>query len=119
MTMTLPTSLFVSEKVHAREVKLADGTHCVLYFKELPAVAFKTFNRVQTSANVQEQDTSMPLLISMSLCAPDGTLALTFERACELKLEAAKEIFNAVLDVNGFGAKKEAGSAESNVSGTS
>ena len=117
--MTLPTSLFVSAQVQGREVTLADGTTHVLFFKELPAVTFKTYSRLQASTDQQDQDTCMARLIAESLCDEEGKRAMTFEQACQLRLDAATAIFQAVLDVNGLSGKKGDRSPGASASGTS
>ena len=117
--MTLPTSLFVSAQVQGREVTLSDGTTHVLFFKELPAVTFKTYSRVQASTDPQERDTCMARLIAESLCDTEGKPALSFEQACQLRLDATTAIFQAVLDVNGLGGKKGDRSPGASASGTS
>jgi len=117
--MNLPTSLFVDETVHAREVTLPNGEVHVLYFKELPSVVFKTYNRVQTSANPQDQDTSMARLIAEGVVTPEGGPAMSFEQACKLKLSASTAIFAALLDVNGLSGKKAERSTAESASGTS
>ena len=117
--MTLPTSLFVSAQVQGREVTLPNGETHVLFFKEVPAVTFKAFNRLQTSDKPEEQDSAMALLISESMCDDEGKRALTFGQACQLRLDATTAIFKAVLDVNGRGEKKESSSPGASASGTS
>lgn len=114
----LPTSFFASAQVHAREVTLGDGSVHVLYFKELPAAAFRTHSRMQTSADTDQQDTGMFWLIAQGLSEADGQPALTFEQACQLKLEPAKAIFQTLLEVNGLAGKKEDRSPGASVSGT-
>jgi hypothetical protein len=98
-------SLFVSDVVHEREVKLPDGTVHTLHFKEIPAVEFRKFYNAEQSKDEDVQAASMARLIASSLCDPDGKASLTLAQAKKLKTVAMNAIAAAVMEVNGFGAK--------------
>ena len=97
----LDKSFFVSTELQEREVKLADGSKHVLYFKELPAIEFRRFALAEQSENENVKAASVAKLIAASLCDADGKLSITFEQALNLKASAMNSIFEAMLEVNG------------------
>lgn len=106
--MGLPSALFVSSEVHAREVELPDGSKHTLHFKELPAVDFRKFQLAEMSDDDEVKAHSMARLIAASVVEPDGKPALDFKRASTLKPEMADKLVGVILEVNGFGKKKPA-----------
>jgi hypothetical protein len=106
--MALPDSLFVSATLQTRLVKMPDGSHVELHFRELPAVEFRRFQLAEGSDNDDVRAASISRLIVASLASPDGTPALTLADAARLKGSAANAILAAILDVNGFAEKKSA-----------
>lgn len=117
--MSLSASLFVSDTLHAREVKLPDGSVHTLHFRELPAVEFRKFYRAEQSDDDAKQSGSMASLIAACLCEPDGKPAITIKKALTLNAAATNAIMAAILEVNGF-SKGEAGnpSAPEQMSGS-
>lgn len=112
-------SFFVSTDVHEREITLADGTKHSLHFKEVPAAEFRRYYKAEQSEDEAVFGGSMARLIAASLCEPDGKPSLTYEKALSLKVGVATALFQAVLDVNGFGApKKDSPSEMTTGSGT-
>jgi hypothetical protein len=105
--MALPSSLFVSSEVQSREVDLPDGNKHTLYFKALPAVEFRKFQLAEFSNDDDVKAQSMSRLIASSLCESDGKLALTIKDAERLHPLAANSLVTAILDINGFGQKKD------------
>ena len=105
----LDESLFVSDAVHERPIELPDGKKHVLHFKELPATAFRAYHLAEKSEDAEVRATAVARLIAASLCNPDGSPAMTFERACKLKPAPASAMLQAVLNVNGFGAAAKNG----------
>lgn len=103
----LSESLFVSASLHERTVKLPDGSEHVLHFKELPAVAFRAFHLAEQSKDEDVQAGSMAKLIAASLCNPDGSAALAYEKALTLKPGAANALVREILSINGLGAKEK------------
>ena len=105
----LNESFFVSEKVIEKEVTLSDGTSHKLYFKELPALEFRKFYIAEQSKDEDVQDAAMAKLVAASLCEPDGKPAITVKKALKLNGSALTAIFEAIIQVNGFGvdAKKD------------
>ena len=99
----LHESLFVSDRVHERTVKLPDGAEHALHFKELPASEFRRFHLAETANDEEKKIASMAMLIASSLCEPDGKPAITVKKAMQLTASAANAIVEAVLEVNGFG----------------
>lgn len=101
----LNESLFVSDKVIAKEVELPDGTKHTLYFKQLSAVDFRKYIMAEQSNDEKVKAESTAKLICMSMCNEDGTQALPFAQALKLNVAATTAIVSAVLEVNGFGAE--------------
>lgn len=102
----LDKSLFVSDEIHEREIKLADGTTHTLHFKELPAGEFRRFALANDSDDMQDRIDSMPRLIAESVVTPDGQKAITLEQAKQLKPEPMLAIFGAIQEINS-GTKKK------------
>jgi hypothetical protein len=100
----LDESLFVSDQIIERKVKLADGNEHTLYFKELPATEFRKFYIAEQSTDEDVQSSSMARLVAASLVEPDGKPAITLKKALSLKGSALTGIVDAILQVNGFGA---------------
>lgn len=117
--MGLPSNLFVSSAIHEREVKLPDGSVHKLHFKELPAIEFRKFQLAEASDDDEVRASSMTKLIVGSLCEPDGKPAITLKEAAKLNSPAANALVAAILDVNGFGEKKDSQAETANGSGTS
>lgn len=96
----LPDSIFAGSELHARQVDL--GTQVVeLWFKELPAVEFIRYHALTTSDNDDLRAGAAAKLISQSLVNPDGTQAMSHDKALTLKTKPLNAIFTAVLEVNG------------------
>lgn len=98
---------FVSTEVHARKVKLADGSEHDLHFRELPSSEFRRFHLAESSDDEDVRISSMAKLIAASLCEVDGKPAITVKQALQLKPAAANALIDAVLSVNGM--KPDAG----------
>lgn len=113
-------SFFVGNDVHEREITLADGSKHILHFKEVPAAEFRRYYKAESSEDEAVFAGSMARLIAASVCEPDGKPALTYEKAQKLKVNVMTALFQAVLDVNGFGvSKKESSPSEASpTSGT-
>jgi hypothetical protein len=101
----IDAALFVSDKVHEKQVTLPDGSTHALYFKELPAVEFRKFAIAESSEDEAVQANSMAKLIAASLCEPDGKPAITLKDAQRLTASAMTAIAAAIMEVNGFSAK--------------
>jgi len=112
-------SLFISDAVHEREVELPDGQKHTLFFRELPASKFRSFQEAERSKDESVREGSIARLIAASVCEPDGKPSMTFERAMKLKPAAAGAILERVLEINGFGEKKASTPATDAGSGTS
>lgn len=95
----MDANLFVSNEIHEKKVTL-NKQEVTLYFKEIPAIEFRRYFLIEQSGDIDKQIESMPRLIASSLCNPDGTLAMTVEKAKMLKPTAMVELFKAVLEVN-------------------
>ncbi|MCQ9615941.1 hypothetical protein L1889_03840 [Paenalcaligenes niemegkensis] len=68
----LDKSLFVSDEIHEREIKLADGKKHKFYFKELPAGEFRRYAFANESDDEQVRIDSMSRLVAESVVTPDG-----------------------------------------------
>lgn len=94
-------SLFAGSEVHARMVEVAPGKTVELWFKELPGVNFVRFHQMHASQDDAIKAAAAARLVADCLCNPDGTPAMTYEKACTLKSKPLNAIFAAVLEVNG------------------
>jgi len=101
--MSLPDSLFTSSSVHAREVTLGDGSKHVLHFKELPATKFAAYHEARASTDEEVRQGSIARLIAFSVVEADGSPALDYERALQIKPGPANEMMAHILEVNGYG----------------
>lgn len=97
----LDDSLFVGSDIHEREVEVATGKTVKLWFKELPAVDFIRFHAHSGSTDDAVRSGAAALLIAACVVNPDGTPAMTHQRALQLKSKPLNAIFAAVLEVNG------------------
>ena len=104
--MTLDESLFASAELHEREVEVAPGKPVKLHFRELPAVDFIRFHAITTSGDEDARAGAAARLIAAGVCNPDGSAAMTFEKALKLKSAPLTAIFNALLEVNNADAGK-------------
>lgn len=105
--MSLSDKLFVSTTVVSRPVTLADGTVETLYFKEIGHEDFNRFLQQRASEDEGVRAGCTAKLIVASLCEEDGTQAISYAKACQLKPLVANEIIKAILEVNGVAEKKE------------
>jgi hypothetical protein len=105
--MKLAKSLFVSDEIHEKEVKLPNGEVHKLHFKELSAVEFRKFQMAEFSEDDEIKATSMAKLISSSLVDSDGKQALTLPQALKLNSAATNAMIAVILGVNGFGEQKK------------
>ncbi len=100
-------SLFISEQPVARTVEIAKKKH-TLHFREVSDADWYRYIETRGSDDLDVRAGARAYLISRSLCEPDGTLALTLERAASIKLRAAKAIETAILTLDSD-AREEAG----------
>lgn len=101
----LDDALFVSADLHEREVQIG-GKTVKLHFKELPAVEFIRFHGIQAGDDADARAGAAAKLIAASVCNPDGSLAMTYEKALTLKTGALNAIFAVVLEINGSASGK-------------
>jgi hypothetical protein len=102
----LDDSLFASDTLHEREVEVAKGKKVKMHFKELPAVHFIRFHQDSASEDAEVRHGAAQRLLAACVCNPDGTPAMTVERAMTLKTGPLNAIFRLVLEVNGSEAPK-------------
>lgn len=125
--MTLDNALFRSAEPIAHNVTLPDGTTHALYFRQLPRKRFLAYWHAIEKAKDDDDavDLANATLIAESLCEPDGSPAMSAERAMMLTIGAMQSISTAILVVNKMTkaaqeeAKNGSGSAENTGSGTS
>lgn len=117
--MTLDDSLFVTDTLHERPVKLPDGRTHTLHFRELPAQDFIQYRAELSSDDESVRQLAPARLIARALANPDGTDALTMDKAATLKLPAAEAMMRALMEANSFIAKKDSPSAAESGSSTS
>lgn len=115
----LDDSFFVSATVHEKEVELPDGKKHKLHFKEIAYIDFTRFQSGIQSKDEDERAAASAKLIAASLCNPDGSPAITLERAEALKPAAGTAIFNAAIEVSSPAKKKPSKPEQTPTSGTS
>ncbi len=98
--MMLDDSLFAGSDLHKRDVDVG-GKTVELWFKELPAVDFIRFHALTSSADENVRAGAAAKLISACVVNPDGTAAMSYDKALTLKTKPLNAIFSAVLEVNG------------------
>lgn len=98
--MMLDASLFAGSDLHKRDVDVG-GVTVELWFKELPAVDFIRFHSLTSSADEDVRAGAAAKLIAACVVNPDGTQAMSYEKALTLKTKPLNAIFGAVLEVNG------------------
>ncbi|RYH16106.1 MAG: hypothetical protein EON54_28420, partial [Alcaligenaceae bacterium] len=86
-------SLFITSGVHEREITTPKGT-IKIWLRELPNTSYTVVQFAVRSGDVKAQAEAMPRLVAEAICGPDGSPALTFERACELKPDILAQIYN-------------------------
>lgn len=116
----LDPSLFVQpDKVHEREITLADGSKHQMWFREIKSADFR---KLQTaSLSPEEAESAVSRVIAASLCNEDGTPAITAKQAGELKHGVRLALSLAIADVNAVGSAvgKVSPPEETSGSGTS
>jgi hypothetical protein len=98
--MNLDKSLFVSDEVYEKKVKLSDGEEHSLFFKELSSSQYRKFYYFETSEDEDKRAQSQAYLISCSMCDERGKPVITIDQACKLKVDALQAISNAIKEVN-------------------
>lgn len=107
--MGLADSLFVAaNEIAERTVKLADGTEHVLHFRQLENSAFERYALQRSSADVDVAAMAPTNLLVLGVVNPDGTPALTLDKAKLLKRKVHQALFDALLEVNGYGKEAQA-----------
>ncbi len=99
---TLDPALFVTETIHEREITLGDLTKHTLYFKEIASADFAVLQGTGTSD--KDRFNAVSRVIAQSLCAADGTVAVTPQQASKLKHGVRMALALAIAEVNGVGA---------------
>ena len=111
-TSPLDPSLFISDEVHKRDVKLADGSTHTFYIREQEGGVLRAFGSGQFSDDPEKQADSLARLIAKALATPEGKPALTLAQAKRLKfpvqMALAKEI-SEVHSYQGKGSSQDAG----------
>jgi len=101
----LDDSLFVSDKVHHKDVQLPDGKKHLFHLRELPAAEFHVFINAQREEDPDRQADSWPRLIAKAVATPTGELVLSLDRARELKFSVQAALVNAIREVNSYQGK--------------
>lgn len=101
----LDASLFVSEQLHERPVTLADGSVHQLKFREVTSAEMRRYQIAESSDDENVRVGSMAVLIAASVMNPDGTPAMTADKARTLKPHVTNALMREILDLNSIGAK--------------
>jgi len=106
--MSKYNAFFVSTEIHKRTVELADGSKHELHFRELPVADFRRFQIAEASVDEDVRAGSISKMIAASLCEADGSPAMTYEQAMQLKPNVSSRLFDVVLSLGGVGKQGEA-----------
>lgn len=102
----LDPSLFISDDVHQREVKLADGRKHTFYIREQDAGVLRGFFAGQASDDPDKQADSMARLIAKAICDPEGKAALSLADAKRLKFAVQIALTKAISEVHSYQGKE-------------
>jgi len=108
----LPDNCFVSDKIEERSILMGDGSTQVLYFKHLANTAFERYAMWRRSEDEEIVASAHARLLTLGLCEPDGTAAITYERAVRIKMPVLVRLINALLEVNAIDTLESAVAAE-------
>lgn len=95
----LPESAFTSDALTERSVKI-NGAEVILHFRELPAADWIKFHATVSTGSEEARAAAACKLIAASLRNPDGTPAMSEEKALTLKTGPLNALFEAVRAVN-------------------
>jgi len=111
-TPLLDPSLFISDDVHEREVKLADGRKHTFYIREQDAGVLRGFFNGQASDDPDKQADSMARLIAKAICDPEGKPALSLGDAKRLKFAVQIALTQAISEVHSYQGKDSSPAVE-------
>jgi hypothetical protein len=94
--------LFAEGGFEEREVELADGTRATLWFRHLPNSIFERYAKRVRSGDEEVAAQAHAWLLSVGVCGPDGSDALTAEQADRIKRPIALQMLDALMRVNAF-----------------
>lgn len=97
------SSLFADGEVLEKEVELGDGKKHCMFFKELSHVQYTQWLQRLHSSDPEKRDQANSFLIAESLVCPDGSPAITIEKAHTLKPGVVKALGDVIGRINGFG----------------
>lgn len=120
--MPLNDRLFVSGRLHQRPVAMADGSVETIHFRELPWAEWFSYQMDRVSDDFAVREAAIARLIAHAVREPDGSEAISVERAKQLRTEVMNAFLNAVMDIQTEGAvlaKKPSPSDPTAGSGTS
>lgn len=89
---------FVSEQPVEHIIEF-NGTQVPLFLREVSDLAWRKYSAMSRSDDLDVQAATRAFLISQSVCEPDGTLSMTHEQACRLKLRFARAIETKILEL--------------------
>lgn len=104
-TPLLDPSLFISDEVHEREVKLPDGSTHTFYIREQEANVLRAFGNGQFSEDPDKQSESLARLITKAIATPEGKPALTLAQAKRLKFSVQMALGKAISEVHSYQGK--------------
>lgn len=104
----LDKDLFVTPAIEERAVALPAGER-KLHFRKISSFDWERFVECLRSRDPDQRAVATHVLIAASLCEPDGSQAITIEKAKDLVPDAAAAIYLQALDMN---RKKKADEAE-------
>lgn len=111
-TPLLDPSLFISDEVHEREVKLADGSTHTFFIREQEGGVLRAFGNGQFSDDPEKQADSLARLIAKAIATPEGKPALTLAQAKRLKFSVQMALGKAISEVHSYQGKGSSQDAE-------
>ncbi|WP_414553729.1 hypothetical protein [Stenotrophomonas forensis] len=108
----LDPSLFISDDVHERHVKLPDGKEHAFYIREQEAGVLRGFFTGQASDDPDKQAESMARLIAKAICDPEGKPALSLSQAKRLKFAVQIVLTKAISEVHSYQGKESSPAEE-------
>lgn len=98
----LDDAFFASGALVTRAVRLQDGTEHMVHFRELTFAQVRAYQLAEKSEDAQVRAGAIPQMIAASVCNPDGTPGVPYEKAQQLKPQAASALLDAILELNGM-----------------
>ena len=104
--MELDPRFFLSAEIHARKVKLHDGSEHEFHFKELSRSDVRKMH-----ADGKDGSDMAERMVAACWVNPDGTPALDITQVMNLKPVVFNAVSEQVMTINGIGQESDTGNA--------